>query len=107
MIVGMWGESVNGVDLNQSLNSLEASQDLVICGWPLCTETYRAVEFGNYALLTLVCRNRFVFPSLEPTAYLLVFSSPRKDWKAAKHDFRSFYKARVRIGCIRSEAVRA
>jgi hypothetical protein len=49
MIVGMWGESVNGVDLNKSLNSLEASQDLAICGWPLCTETYRAVEFGNYA----------------------------------------------------------
>src|SRR4029077_4876461 len=54
MIVGMWGESVNGVDLNKSLNSLEASQDLAICGWPLCTETYRAVEFSNYALATFV-----------------------------------------------------
>ncbi|SRR5712691_3105272 len=50
---------------------------------------------------------RFVFPSLEPTAYLLVFSSPREDWKGAKHDFRTHHKPRVRIRRIRFEAVRA
>ena len=43
------------------------------------------VTIGVLALLALVSRNPFVFPSLGPTAYLLFFSPLGKNVQPAKH----------------------
>ena len=55
------------------------------------------ITIGVLALLALVSRNPFVFPSLGPTAYLLFFSPLGQNFQPAKHDSRPCYRAHLRL----------
>ena len=59
------------------------------------------VTIGVLALLALVSRNPFVFPSLGPTAYLLFFSPLGKNVQPAKHYFRPRHRAHLRLCGVR------
>ena len=59
------------------------------------------VTIGVLAVLALVSRNPFVFPSLGPTAYLLFFCAAWQNLQPAKHYFRSCHRPHLRLWGIR------
>ena len=59
------------------------------------------ITIGVLALLALVSRNPFVFPSLGPTAYLLFFSPLAQNVKPTKYHFRPRYWAHLRLCGVR------
>jgi len=65
------------------------------------------LTIGALALLALVSRNPFVFPSLGPTAYLLFFTPLFKGLQPAKHDFRSRHRAHLRLWGFRCHGRRS
>jgi hypothetical protein len=59
------------------------------------------VTIGVLALLALVSRNPFVFPSLGPYRVSPVLLPPRQDLKSTKHHFRPRYRACLRLWGVR------
>ena len=60
------------------------------------------ITIGVLALLALVSRNPFVFPSLGPTAYLLFFSPLGKNVQPPKYYSGARYRTHLRLCGVRS-----
>ncbi len=69
--------------------------------WSLYVFVNGFLTIGLLALLAVLSRNPFVFPSLGPTAYLLFLSPARGELQSAKHDPRPCDRSHLRLCRIR------